>query len=52
MYTLIVKKKHYTSVLYLDGYFRVVRGDQRGGSHINWKNTKIRISLTVPSQLF
>ena len=30
----------------------VVRGDQRGGSQVNWKNTKISISLFVLSQLF
>ena len=29
----------------------VVRGDQRGGSQVNWKNTKMRISLHVLSQL-
>ena len=28
------------------------RGDQRGGSQINWKSTKMRISLHVLSQLF
>ena len=26
--------------------------DQRGGSHENWKSTKILISLTVLSQLY
>ena len=29
-----------------------VRGDQRGGSQVNWKNTKTRVSLQQLSQLF
>ena len=30
----------------------ILRGDQRGGLHVNWKNTKTRVSLTLLSQLF
>ena len=30
----------------------MIRGDQRGGSQVNWKNTKIWISLPLLSQLF
>ena len=30
----------------------VSRGDQREGLHVNWKNTKTRISLPLLSQLF
>ena len=32
--------------------FDIIRGDQRGGSQVNWKNTKIWISLPLLSQLF
>ena len=30
----------------------MTRGSQRGRSQVNWKNRKIRISLTILSQLF